>query len=43
MFLHLLSQRTEVNEESKKGLQVELASLNKKLENAEERFVNNES
>ena len=42
MFLHLLSQRTEVNEESKKGLQVELASLNKKLENAEERFVNNE-
>ena len=23
MFLHLLSQRTEVNEESKKGLQVE--------------------
>ena len=42
MFLHLLSQRTEVNKESKKGLQVELASLNKKLENAEERFVNNE-
>ncbi|MBU3659047.1 MAG: recombinase family protein [Flavobacteriales bacterium] len=39
MFLHLLSQRTEVNEESKKALQLELASLNKKLENVEERFV----
>ena len=42
MFLHLLSQRTEVNEEGKKALQVELASLKKKLDNVEERFVTGE-
>jgi site-specific DNA recombinase len=42
MFLHLLTQRTEVNEEGKKALQVELASLKKKLDNVEERFVTGE-
>jgi site-specific DNA recombinase len=42
MFLHLITQKTEVNEEGKKGLQVELASLKKKLDNVEERFVTGE-
>ena len=42
MFLHLLSQRTEVNEQDKKALQVELASLKKKLYSVEERFVTGE-
>ncbi len=42
MLLHLISQKTEVNEEGRKALQVELASLKKKLENVEERFVNGE-
>ena len=42
MFLHLLSLKTEVNSENKKALQVELASLKKKLENTEERFVTGE-
>ncbi len=39
MFLTLLSQKTEVNEEGKKELQVNLASLRKKLDGIEERFV----
>ena len=39
MFLTLLSQKTEVNEEGKKKLQVNLASLRKKLDGIEERFV----
>ncbi len=39
MFLHWLQQKTEVDEDGKKGLQLELASLRKKLDNVEERFV----
>ena len=42
MFLHLLSKRTEVKEGDKKTLLVELASLKKKLDNLEERFVTGE-
>jgi site-specific DNA recombinase len=42
MFIYLLSSRTQLNENDKKALQVELASLKKKLENVEERFVNGE-
>ena len=39
MFFTLLSQKTEVNEEGKKELQVNLSSLRKKLDGIEERFV----
>ena len=42
LLISLLIQKTEINESDKKALQVELASLKKKLENAEERFVNGE-
>lgn len=42
MFLHWIQQKTEVDEDGKKGLQVELASLRKKLDNVEERFVTGE-
>ena len=42
MFLHLISQRTEVNADGKKALQVELAALQQKLDNVEERFVTGE-
>ena len=42
LLISLLNQKTEINESDKKALQVELASLKKKLENAEERFVNGE-
>ena len=42
MFLHLISQRTQVNDDGKKALQVELAALKQKLDNVEERFVSGE-
>ena len=42
MFLHWIQQKTEVDEDGKKGLQLELASLRKKLDNVEERFVTGE-
>ncbi len=42
LFLHLISQRTQVNADGKKALQVELAALKQKLENVEERFVTGE-
>ena len=42
MFIYLLSNRTQLNENDKKALQVELANLKKKLDNVEERFVNGE-
>ncbi|MBP6089718.1 MAG: recombinase family protein [Crocinitomicaceae bacterium] len=42
MFIHLLTERTEINDEGQKAMQVELASLKKKLDKLEERFVNDE-
>ena len=39
MLLHLLQEKTALNEGDKKALQVELAGLKEKLENLEERFV----
>jgi site-specific DNA recombinase len=39
MFTHLLIQRTAVNKNDKKALEVELASLKKKMDDIEERYV----